>query len=247
VNARDAAGRALRVSGLVTDITERKRLESQVLKAQEREQERLAHDLHDGLAQVLAAVSYRSDSLAESLAVQKSPEAPQAAKMAEHLRAAVQQTRHLATSLHPVHAEPDGLRYALENLGSFVGDCFKIDCRFRCPTPVRVNDPHVATHLYRIAQEAVQNATKHGRTSCIWIDLRQNSHSLSLGVRDNGVGFPARAPKRNGLGLGSMQYRAKHIGGTLTIRSLKGRGVTVTCKVPLAGASHVPSTLRGTA
>ncbi|MEI7880627.1 MAG: PAS domain S-box protein [bacterium] len=231
VNARDAAGRALRVSGLVTDITERKRLENQVLRAQEREQKRIAHDLHDGLAQVLAAVSYRSDSLAESLAVQKSPEAPLAAKMAEHLRAAVQQTRHLATSLHPVHAEPDGLRYALENLGSFVKDCFKIDCRFSCPTPVRVNDPHFATHLYRIAQEAVQNATKHGRSSRIWITLRQNSHSLSLSVRDNGPGFPARAPKRNGIGLGSMQYRARHIGGTLTIRSQKGRGVTVTCRV----------------
>jgi PAS domain S-box-containing protein len=241
VNARDAAGRALRVSGLVTDITERKRLENQVLKAQEREQERIAHDLHDGLAQVLAAVSYRSDSLAESLAVQKSPEARQAAAIAQHLREAVQQTRHLATSLHPVHAEPDGLRYALENLESFVKDCFKIDCRFSCPTPVRVNDQHVATHLYRIAQEAIQNATKHGRTSCIWIALRQNSHSLSLSVRDNGVGFPARVPKRNCLGLGSMQYRARHIGGTLSIRSLKGRGVTVTCRVPLTAGSRDPA------
>jgi PAS domain S-box-containing protein len=247
VNVRDAAGQALRVSGLVTDITERKRLESQVLKAQEREQERIAHDLHDGLAQVLAAVSYRSDSLAEALAVQKSPEARQAAAIAKHLRDAVQQTRHLATSLHPVHPEPDGLRYALENLESFVRDCFKIDCRFHCPTPVPVNDPHVATHLFRIAQEAVQNATKHGRTSCIWIALRQTNHSLSLSVRDNGVGFSARAPKRNGLGLGSMQYRARHIGGTLSIRSLKGRGVTVTCRVPLAGASRDLSTLRGTA
>jgi PAS domain S-box-containing protein len=231
VNARDAAGRAVRVSGLVSDITERKRLESQILKAQEREQERIAHDLHDGLAQVLAGVSYQSDSLAESLAVQKNPEARQAAAIADHLRDAIQQTRHLATSLHPVHAVPEGLENALENLGSFVRDCFKLDCRFLCPSPVRVNDPHIATHLYRIAQEAVQNATKHGRSSRIWITLRQNSHSLSLSVRDNGPGFPARAPKRNGLGLGSMQYRARHIGGTLTIRSQKGRGVTVTCRV----------------
>lgn len=232
VNARDAAGRAVRVSGLVTDITERKRLESQVLKAQEREQERIANDLHDGLAQVLAAVSYRSDSLAESLAEQKSPEARQATAIAEHLRDAVRQTRHLATSLHPVHAEPDGLRSALENLSSLVKDCFKIDCRFSYPKPVRVKDPHVATHLYRIAQEAVQNATKHGRTSCIWIELRQCSRFLLLSVRDNGVGFSAHALKRNGIGLGSMQYRARHIGGTLTIRSQKGCGVTVTCRVP---------------
>jgi signal transduction histidine kinase len=166
------------------------------------------------------------------LAEQKSPEARQATAIAEHLRDAVRQTRHLATSLHPVHAEPDGLRSALENLSSLVKDCFKIDCRFSYPKPVRVKDPHVATHLYRIAQEAVQNATKHGRTSCIWIELRQCSRFLLLSVRDNGVGFSAHALKRNGIGLGSMQYRARHIGGTLTIRSQKGCGVTVTCRVP---------------
>ncbi len=236
VNARNRAGRAVRVSGLVTDITERKRLESQVLQGEERERGRIGNDLHDGLAQVFAAVSYRADGLAEALAVEKHPEAGQAVKIAEYLRSAVQQIRHLSTTLHPVGAEPEGLGCALANLGAFVKDCFKIDCRVLCPTPVRVHDPDVATHLYRIAQEAVQNATKHARCTCIWITLRQRSNCLTLSVSDNGVGLPAQA-KQNGIGLGSMQYRARQIGGTLTIRPRNGGGVAVTCQVHRATAA----------
>lgn len=237
VHERSANGRALRVSGVVTDITERKRLERALLQVEESEKERIGKDLHDGLAQVLAAVSYRADGLAESLAFQNSPESNEAAKIAKYLRDAVSQTRDLATALHPVHALPGGLGAALGSLASFVRGCFKIECRFVCPAPVRVRDPQVATHLYRIAQEAVQNATKHGNSTRIWITLRQDRHALSLSVRDNGGGFDVKASKGNSIGFHSMQSRASLIGGKLVIRSRKGHGVTVTCRVPFLGRS----------
>jgi two-component system CheB/CheR fusion protein len=109
---------------------------------------------------------------------------------------------------------------------------FRVECRFRCESPARIGDPSTQTHLFRIAQEAVGNALKHGKPGRIDIRLKETRTKIVLGVRDNGVGFPNPVNARNGLGLRIMQYRAGVIGGALAIRNVLNGGTAVVCSVP---------------
>jgi signal transduction histidine kinase len=109
---------------------------------------------------------------------------------------------------------------------------FGVKCRLVCDPPVPVHDPVVATHFYRIAQEAVSNAIKHGQAGEVVIQLRTASEGTCLCVRDNGVGFPKVIPKEKGMGLRIMQSRAGMIGGSLTIEKNPAGGATVLCSVP---------------
>lgn len=233
VTARDAAGMATRLTGMVTDITERKRFEHRILETIENEQQRIGSELHDGLAQLLVGLSYRTDDLHEVLKAQHHPEARRVATMGRYLHDAVRQLREVVSALHPVSAAPEGLMNALGRLAAFMQECFNVDCKFVCPVGVPVADPTVSSHLYRIAQEAAQNAAKHSGATRIRLSLRRTGRGLSLGVEDNGNGFSTpRGTQRRHLGLETMQFRAKAIGATLTIRSAKGRGVKVTCRLP---------------
>ncbi len=228
----DQEGKIYAVGGVVTDITERKRLEEEVLRISEREQRRIAQDLHDGLGQQLAGISCLSNTLSQKLAQQGSPEAQKAARISKLLDGAVNVTHSLAHGLHPVEAEPAGLMSALENLAASVRDLFRVSCRFKCSRPVLLAENIVATHLYRIAQEAVTNALKHGRSKRIDIVLSATPEQTMLEVRDDGVGFEKGVPPHKGLGLRTMTHRAGKIGGTLLIRKGDRGGTEVACTVP---------------
>lgn len=220
---------------LAAEVVERKRLELEVLEAAEGEQRRIGSDLHDGLAQVLAAVGYGMDGLRIRLGRAKSAEAPYVRKLAESLRSALAQTRQLSQALHPVPPTPDGLVYALAGLSTMVSEMFRVRCRFACARLVAVPDATRATHLFRIAQEAVHNAVRHGKASEIRIALQESSGAVVLAVRDNGKGFRVRGARRGSLGLGTMRYRAEAVGGTLAITS--GReGTVVECRMPQPAA-----------
>ena len=94
---------------------------------------------------------------------------------------------------------------------------------------VLIENNTVATHLYRIAQEAVTNAVKHGKSKRIEIGLAQTSTRITVMVKDDGVGFSAKHPKKGGMGLRIMQYRARVIGATLNLQSAPGKGTQLTC------------------
>jgi signal transduction histidine kinase len=147
---------------------------------------------------------------------------------------AIGQTRSLARGLHPVKPEPNGLMSALQELASQTKTLFNVDCRFTCRQPVLIEDSTTATHLYRIAQEAVTNAIKHGKPGLIQISLTQTPGRINLAVKDNGVGLRSRRGKHRGMGLRIMHYRAGTIGGSLAIRKATGGGTTVVCSVPLS-------------
>jgi two-component system sensor kinase FixL len=226
---RVAGGRMF--TGIIRDITERKRLEKEILEISDREQRRIGQDLHDDLGQRLTGIELISEVLEQKLARKSKLEAARAAEIASHVREAISQTRLLARGLSPVMLESDGLMSALEELGSNTGKLFHISCRFQCDIPVLVTDPTIATHLYRIAQEAVSNAVKHGRAKKVLIQLQTVEGRTVLTINDNGIGFPKLMPKRKGMGLRIMQYRASIIGGAVEVQPSQQGGSVVICSV----------------
>ena len=127
--------------------------------------------------------------------------------------------------------EANGLMSALEDLANRVADLFKVSCRFECPQPVFVMDNTKATHLYRIAQEAITNAIKHGRAQQIEIRLSPAPEQITLTVSDDGVGFEAAARQPKGMGLRIMNHRASMIGGTVNLQKKPGGGTEMVCTV----------------
>ncbi len=215
----------------VRDVTRLVELEREILAISEREQRRLGHDLHDDLCQQLAGIQFVSQTLASNLAARSDPEAPQAREIAQSIQNAMAQTRELARGLSPVGLDADGLMAALGVLAARTQKVFRIQCRFRCDPPVLIPDHSMAVHLYRIAQEAVGNAVKHGKASAIEVRLAAADNGLRLGVSDNGIGIPRRPPPQRGLGLRIMQYRAGVIGGSLVVQREVAGGTSVVCTV----------------
>lgn len=217
---------------LATAEAHRKRLEKEILEISEREQQRIGQDLHDDLGQQLAGIWCLSRVLESSLITQKSPEAKNATEITGLLKNALALTRALARGLHPVALDTGGLSAALVELAQRTSDLFRVRCRSHCQELEVANT--VATHLYRIAQEAVTNAVKHGQAKEIEIELSANPHQILLSIRDYGTGLPEDLdPARPGMGLRIMNYRAGMIGGILKIDGcLTGGGTLVTCTLP---------------
>ncbi|HZI31163.1 MAG TPA: GAF domain-containing sensor histidine kinase, partial [Candidatus Binatia bacterium] len=209
---------------------ESERLENEILHSIEQEQERIGRDLHDGLCQMLVGAKFRSVYL-EKLLDGSLPEAVQEAGLLEDLlNQAIEHARDLARGLNPVKNSPNGLEIALQRLADDVQveraagpRCF---CHF--PRPVRIADHKLANHLYRIAQEAVQNAVKHAACRNISITLDRQNRQIRLIVKDDGQGLPVKL-KKTGMGLDNMRTRAALVGGTLEIRRRKHGGTAVTC------------------
>jgi len=128
-----------------------------------------------------------------------------------------------------VRDDPDALRIALAELAERINSTGQIQCRLECPAPVPIHEPSVAGHLYRVAQEAVNNAVKHAKASEIVIRFRQTKGGPWMQVSDNGSGMPKTDRQNQGVGLRMMRHRAAAIGANLSVSSTRGSGVTVTC------------------
>ena len=225
---------------LQKDIAERKRLETEILEISAREQRRIGQDLHDGLGQHLAGIELMSQVLEQKLLKISKPASAQAAKISEYVRDAIAQARILARGLSPVVLESQGLMFALEELCSKTERLFNVPCRFQCGIPVLFEDNDAGTHLYRIAQEAVTNGVKHGKSRRIEIRLSATRENIHLSIKDNGRGFPSQATDTGGMGLRIMQYRATMIGGTITLKTDPKEGTTITCTTKLRSAAQAP-------
>jgi PAS domain S-box-containing protein len=225
--------------GLVThiiatgiDITDRKRLEEAVLEISAREQRRIGQDLHDGLGQHLTGVAFMSKVLEDKLAEAALPEAVDAAKIVTLVNEAIQKTRELARGMLQVVSEARGLMSALERRAAEVTDLFHLSCRFECHEAVLVHNKTQADHLYYIAQEAVNNAIKHGKARNILIGLTGANGRGALTIQDDGAGFDTALGSYPGIGLRIMNYRAKMINGVLEAHSSPA-GTVVVCRFPL--------------
>ena len=218
-------------TGIIRDITDRKQLEREILDISEREQRRIGQDLHDGLCQQLTGIAFLVQALQQKLAANAESESAQATRITQLLKEAVNQARNLSHGLYPVDPQPDGLMIALRQLAADVSALFNIQCDFRCPHPIIMEDNSAATHLYRIAQESVQNAIRHGKASRIIIELAGARKAVRLSVVDNGVGIPGDGQLKAGMGLRTMAHRAHVIGGALQIHRQTKGGSRVVCEI----------------
>ena len=222
----------------VRDITDRVDLEREILSVSEREQQRLGQDLHDDLCQQLSGIEFLSQTLARHLATTSKSGAARARTIARMIRLAIDHARDLAHGLSPARLEGDGLIAALQQLAARTERIFHIDCRMRCEAPVLISGSATGIHLYRIAQEAISNAIKHGRARSIDIGLTINNQNIILAIRDSGVGIPVKLRKRKGMGLRVMQYRAGVIGGSLVVQRQPKGGTTVVCTIKRGIHNH---------
>ena len=204
------------------------RLEHEIVNVSESEQRRIGQDLHDGLCQYLAALNCSAASLRDDLKKLNLPtHAETAGELAKHLQEAVVETRDLSRELVPAHISESGLGVALESLAQSVTRLQGINCTFRRDGPRANCSEQTAMHLYRIAQEAINNATKHGKARKIDIVLVTEDDPLTLRITDNGAGISESGS--NGMGLAIMRYRARLSGGELKIERPKSGGTVIYC------------------
>ncbi len=227
------------VSSAIRDISDRKHLERTVLQISEREQRRIGRDLHDGLGQHLTGIAFITKVHEKRLAEQQVPEAADAAKIVQLVNDAILKTKELSRGLLPVVSEAHGLMSALRMHASEVEDLFGIECRFECNESVLIHDAAVATHLYRIGQEAVNNAVKHSKARSIVIQLGRSENEGMLTIKDDGVGIEVPLPPHTGAGLQIMHYRGNVIGGNVEIRREHPQGTSVTCRFPVGANESV--------
>jgi len=204
-------------------------LEQELIRISEREQQRIGRDLHDGICQYFAAIGCAAGALKRNLDKQSLPQASRAGEIEELIMKGVAQTRGLARGLFPVENTETGLESALAELAASSSRLMNVQCSFECQKPAPIFDNATATHLYRIAQESVSNAGRHGHASHITIRLCATPREVSLTIADDGTGIPARPSHPAGLGLGIMRYRARVIGAQFEITAGPAGGTVARC------------------
>jgi signal transduction histidine kinase len=227
-----------RAIALTYEVANRKNLENELLRISEREQRRFGQDIHDSLCQHLTATALAGQVLSERLESGKNSEAPRAARVVELVEQGIELSRDLAKGLNPIEMRAYGLMEGLEQFAASTSKLFPVACRFECDDPVPFNDADTATHIYRIAQEAVSNAIKHGKAKNILIRLETSDQGKILRVIDDGAGFRLPRDDTKGMGLRIMGYRASLVSGHLDIAAEEGCGTRITCLVPDTRLSH---------
>jgi signal transduction histidine kinase len=215
-------------------------LEREVVNVADREQERIGTDLHDSVGQDLMGIALMLRSVLAQLENEHSRACPDVERLVVLVNGAMQTTRKLARGLLPVSAEPGALAAALRELALRATERLQLKAAFidACKFPLRL-DTAAATHLYRIAQEALTNAIRHGHATRVTLRLAAFSGGLKLMIDDNGCGFE-RGPtgESAGLGVAIMRYRARMMGAKLHLETLADGGARVTCKCPITTAAH---------
>jgi two-component system sensor kinase FixL len=218
--------------GVIQDITERTTLERGIIDAAEREQERISYDLHDGLGQELTGIALMLKGMQHQLERESPSSVKELGQILDLVNEAIDGTRAVAYGLSPVAIERGGLAEALRSLAERSDDRAGVRVRFRCSKWPRRLELSVATHLYRIAQEALANALRHGRPREVRISLAVTGDNVDLQIVDDGRGLSPQALRAEGLGFRIMRYRANVIGAVLRVEPGKASGTTVavTCR-----------------
>jgi signal transduction histidine kinase len=209
------------------EISIKNRLQKQIMEISEKEHRRIGQDLHDSLSQQLGGILFMGQVLFEKLKTAAPDEAREMKKVIIHLQNALTHTRDLAKGLYPTLAE-GGIGAALNELAVSVSELYAVKIEVTCEKGVNASDEATTIHVYRIVQEALNNAIKHGQATRVDIHLFRRTGAIVLMVSDNGTGFPEK-PNKKGMGLNIMKYRASSIGSSFEIVSRRNRGTVVRC------------------
>lgn len=217
------------------EIQHRILLEREILNISEKEQRRIGQELHDSLGQQLTGIAFMIKVLQQNLDKKDIKESEDLLIIAKLVKEATDQARGLAKGLHPVDLDSSSILSSLNELALSTERLFGIRCELNANEDVEVTQAESAVHLYRIAQEAVTNAIKHGKAKNIKITLSKSADKAVMVIENDGRAFPKKYEKRGtGMGLQIMDHRVDLIDGDLKIRKGSKGGTVVTCSFPLA-------------
>lgn len=222
-----------RTAALEQEISERERLQRELIEVGERERNSVGQALHDGLAQHLTATAFAAKVLADKLSTDAPPAADDAGTIVRMIEEGIAQTRRFAHGLLLSSVQPEQLPTELDELAASVRRNGGTACELRIYDGARAPDTESASHLFRIAQEACRNAVRHARAQRVTIDFSERAGGLDLEVADDGVGLGDDPPDQTRMGRRVMAQRARLIGAELTIASRPSGGTTVRCRLPL--------------
>ena len=233
ISTRAADGTADRIIATGTDLTERHHLQREILKISEQEQTRIGHNLHDGVGQTMTGVASMMEAFEEELSGEQQA---RAGRIRQFIQDAIHEVRQMSHSLSPTAVKNRGLVGALQLLADTIQTNHRTACLLEVDPTLHLDDPDRETHVYRIAQEAANNALRHGKAKSITLSLQKlGEHQCELKIQDDGTGLVGKQKgdgHGHGIGTRVMEYRAQCIGGTLAVTSVRRRGVTVTCRFP---------------
>jgi signal transduction histidine kinase len=223
-----------KVVALEFEIAERRRIETGLAEVARREEQRIANDLHDGLGQMLTGIAFKADLLKTLLERSSPANAKLAAQVVELANESIKQAGDIAHGVAPIDTAHSGLESALDQLGVQVERLTGARCIVRTNAGMPVVPPGTSIEIYRICQEAVHNAARHGRATEVDILLEERGDSWELEIRDNGCGLPPVDERHSGLGLRSMAHRTGRVGGTIEFVPNARGGLTVRGSFPIA-------------
>lgn len=210
----------------------RRELENEVADISSHEQLRIGQDLHDGVCQQLAGIQYMAELIAKKSPMNASAKA-QIALLADRTRQVIAEARSLASGLSLASLQSQGLTAALEELTINTQVSSKIRCALECERPIPINDLARATHVYRIVQQAIHNAIKHGKPKNVIVDVTIIEERATVSITDDGAGLKPGWDQTSGIGLRSMNYRARIIGGAFSVDPVEPHGTRVICSFNL--------------
>jgi PAS domain S-box-containing protein len=224
-----------RFTGTLRDISDRRKLEWRLAESQVEERLHMARELHDEMGGHITGIGMLAHTLQARLEEAGSPLAVKAEDLVKSIDEAHTQLRSVVRGLMPVEAMPEGLMAALQHLAKQAETVHDISCQFQCDPPIHLVDMTAATHLFRITQEALNNAVRHGKPRHVAISLTQTEERLEVAVADDGTGLKQIPGGHAGMGMHSMRERARLLGGDLTVRAREGGGTVVACRIPYQG------------
>lgn len=230
----------VRLWGSSTEVTDRVELERRMVTALEEQQRRIGQDLHDNVGQLLTGVRMLSQNVGDRHFEEGSSGYKQIEKIVRYASEAAQHVSDLQRGLMPVQMERAGLAQALQELAGNTNVFPDVECIYIHDDETDVTDHEIKLQLYRIAQEATNNALKHAEPSYIKIVFKTRDDHILLQVEDDGQGFDVDTSELKSLGLHSMHYRARSINATLDIDAEPGMGTLIHCEVPLRELSEAP-------
>ena len=216
-------------------MEEHRHLQKEISEVPERQQQLLGRELHDGLGQQLTGLGLLAQSLVKRLSADasKTQEQEIAEQLSSGLDQALSDVRTLSYGLIPVPMDAHGLVSALETLALRASRESGVKISLQYKSRVLVSDNETATHVYRIVQEAINNAIKHAGASKITMLLEADEHEAIIEIQDDGCGLPENLHTRQGLGMRTMYHRCKVFGGSLDIYTEDDGGTRVRCHFPL--------------